>query len=403
MLLPFIGNNQSGPTGSALEAPLPFDTYISSLADSVDTETSTSNVALMFRSAPLEEDPFCAAPSFIENQIPFWIKQNYTNTEETYLISFLKEYYNWLYCGFKKQEFNATPYEIEMLLDIDQAPDGFIDYYVKTYAPFIELESAALERENIRKFINNIKTKFLSSKGTKGSYSYILNTLFGITLENITYPKIGLFRLNGGKFEFYSNKLDPPRGVTYYQESSVITALPPITEQRITSPPLNLGILPDSVFWHDYSYLLQSSASAQESIYYANTILKSTHPAGTKAFFEQYLPVTPIDFGDVDDNTDDAIPPVVTKELPIIRNYLLYSPNYLLSSAGITFCSCCDANCDPQGGVSTFPQHADPRWSDSISDSTQYFGDILIGDFIELYPTESSPNPDTEDCTSCGA
>lgn len=400
MIIPFA-NNQSGTTGISL--PIPFDEYAKNTADSVNY----SNVSFRsFSQIPISEDPYCESPEFLESQIPFWIKQNYTNSEESYLIAFIKSYYNWLYCGFKNNETQITPYDMELLFDIDQAPDAFIDYYVKTYAPFIELESPVLKRENLRKFINNIKTKFLSSKGIKGSYDYILNTLFGITLENISYPKVAVFRLNGGKFDFYTDGPDTFSNINnllFFQESEVINSVPQLLGHRINSPGLNKGVIQDNVFWNDYSYIMQTSASTEESIYYTNTILKSVHPAGTKAFFEQYVPVLPLDFGTIDANTYDAEPPVVIGELPIIRNYLLYYPNYSFSSAGITFCNCCSSYCDPTGNTGYFPVHADPRWSTSISDSIQTFGQITIGDFIELIPIEDSPNPATTDCTSCGA
>lgn len=402
MLLPFIANNQSGSTGIINEV-IPFDEYAYNIAYSVNFSSTTPS-----------DDFYCKAPEFLEAQLPFWIKQNYTNSEESYLIIFLKAYYNWLYCGFKNETYQLTPYDLEILFDIDQVPEGFIEHYINTYAPFIKIETPNLKKENLRSFLNNIKTNFLSSKGTKGSYEYLLNTLFGITLENILYPKNGILRLNGGRIsEFYGTVLgsDTPAPYINYYNPNIINSFPEFYQPALQGQlpilyynGLNSGVLQDDIFWNDYSYILQTSLNdSEENIYYANTVLKSVHPAGTKAFFEQYIPATSIDFGDIDDNTDSAVPPPNITELPIIRNYLLYYPNYSFSSAGITFCNCCTSYCDPTGITSYFPVHAEPRWSTSILDSIQTFGEITIGDFIELLPKENSPNPDTTDCTLCGA
>lgn len=429
MLIPFI-QNQTGITESVnIDQVIPFDLYVENIRNKItqqtsfqtliDSELADASVEQLpaQQNQSLSEDVFCAAPNFIEQQIPFWIKQNYTNSEETYLVSFLKSYYNWLYCGFKKNDIQLTPYDIDSLFDIDQVPDEFLDYYVQTYAPFIEVNSPLLQRQNLRKFIKNIKTNFLTTKGTKASVAYFLDVLFGITLERISYPKIFTLRLNRGRPE---NLINFPIGNTdlslylagtnvstgadfvtpdYWDATGEIIGLTFIAEDTNYT---NSGIfLQDNDFFQEYSYFLQTSADVEQARYYANSFLKSIHPAGFKAFFEEYVRLEPYDFGSFDDNTDSVIPSTSSFELPVIKNYLLYYPNYNLNSAGITFCDCCNSDCDPTANETYFPIHSEPRWSTTISNDISFFRDIKIGDFIGLFPAELSPNPGINDCLSC--
>lgn len=438
MLLP-ITNNQSGFTGAEPEVAVPFDSFVKTISSKItqipiyselilppelsdiQTDYSVNTPTSQILAQNLTENVYCSSPNFIEQQIPFWIVQKYSNSEESYLISFLKEYYNWLYCGFKKAEIQITPYDLPNIIDIDQIPESFLDYYIQTYAPFIETNSQLIQKQNLRNFIKNIKTKFLAAKGTKASYEYLLKTLFGITLESISYAKPLIQRLNGGRFEnlqpkdaisrpvgqfFDSDNRDPASVIWWdnYGELQGITSLKSYVVYNSADPNLvgSGSILQDGDFFHDYSYLIITSADVQDVELYSNTILRGLHPAGYKAFFEQYIPVTPIDFGSIDDNTDSVTPVPVTYELPVIKNYLLYYPTYNFNTAGLTFCDCCNSDCDPTSATSFFPLHANPRWSETILDGITSFKDITIGSFIKLEPAELSPNPDIDDCSSCG-
>lgn len=439
MLIPFIKNQTGITTSGNIDEVIPFDFYIKNITSNItqvnefptliESETtliipSLDETVLTSQSQQeLTEDIFCSAPNFIEQQIPFWIKQNYTNSEETYLVPFLKSYYNWLYCGFKKNTTQLTPYDIDSLFDIDQVPDEFLDYYIQTYAPFIEVNSPLLQRQNLRKFIKNIKTNFLTTKGTKASVAYFLDVLFGITLERISFTRPILARLNGGRLEntkntgnYFSIDLFLPSfspmdqdtsSIVYWDDTGEFSGFTffnePGLEPRFTSGTINdaSAYLQDNDFFQDYSYFLQTSASVEQAKYYANSFLKSVHPAGFKVFFEEYVRFEPYDFGSFDDNTDSVIPSTTSYELPVIQNYLLYYPNYNLNSAGITFCDCCNSDCDPTANETYFPIHTDPRWSTTIPNDITFFKDITIGSFIGLFPAETSPNPGINDCTAC--
>lgn len=340
---------------------------------------------------------FCKAPDFIDGQIPFWIKQNYgTNDTDNYLISFLKEYYNWLYCGFKKQEYKLTPYDLSELLDIDRVPETFLKVYVSTYAPFIKWSSITPEnKQNLRKFLKSIKTSFLIAKGTENAYRHLLKELFNITNVNFDYPKKYLTRLNGGKYinipwQVTNNQIidlpqnfDPNNPIT----NDVIannTGYNTQTRPNLFGSALNESILPDDTFWHDYSYLLTSDANAQDVINYKDTILNGTHPAGTIGFFEQYVNIDDVD---IESDAETVIPPANYVELPEIGRYLLVQPGITLGFVGqgnnlydiyhdsgdpcplfeMYSCYCCNNYCDPEGGIDLLPQHKFPSdWVLSI-------------------------------------
>ena len=187
MLLPLIKKSQTAPTEEVNQSGVPFLKFLQKL------------------SAATVEESYCASPLNIQSQLPFWINQNYgSNDGEQYLVSFLQAYYNWMYCGFKKEDINLTPYDIEELLNIDSVPDIFLDEYVKAYAPFIT-RAAILpaDRQNLRKFLRSIKTDFLINKGTENSYRYLLKILFNVSNVTIDYPKKYLMRMKFLKYRIH--------------------------------------------------------------------------------------------------------------------------------------------------------------------------------------------------------
>jgi hypothetical protein len=400
--------------------------------------------AVAFRSyaSEISGENFCVSPVGVDGQIPFWIKQNYGNqSNDSYLIDFVKSYYNWLYCGFKKETVNLTPYEIEDLFDIDRVPDSFILEYVKMYAPFVSSSLISKDSEtsneiaiqNIRSFIKSIKTDFLITKGTEGAYRYLLKTLFNVTNVNIDYPKKYLMRLNGGKYSNISWDLIPNSIIDLpenfdpnnpIQNDILAGNVGYNTETRpnLFGAALNEAILPDDNFWQEHSYILTSDASVDEVINYKNTVLSGTHPAGTVGFFEQYVSI-----GDTTIPSDDPLGGGVSvnyTELPVIGRYLLYYPNINTDpdadpSYDTTFyseydfgacsdisayqCYCCLFNCNPSGtGGATAPQHFFPSWDPEVQQEIEIengtLANMTIGSFIELNRSTPSPNINLATC-----
>jgi len=419
MLLPILKQPQTPPPQEITESAVPFLAFLKSLPV---VDTSQFPIA----------DSYCASPLNIQSQLPFWMNQNYgSNAGEQYLVSFLQAYYNWMYCGFKKENINLTPYDIEELLNIDSVPDIFLDEYVKTYAPFITPAAIRSEdRQNIRKFLRSIKTDFLINKGTENSYRYLLKILFNVSNVTIDYPKKYLMRLNGGKYIDFSWDLensqiiDLPSG--FDPDNPIDTTTNLIaggvgydidTRPNLFGAALNEAVLPDEHFWQEYSYLLTSDASIGENGYitYKDTLLAGAHPAGMLGFFEEYIPLDDVDVGA--DNNGDGVVDYQAKELPIIGRYLLMNPGItfpaLVSSngpslmlegtintgfySGYTFsancsivknynCYCCEYPCDPDGTLISIPQHKLPLWDANIVNEVRLksLADMTIGSFIEL-------------------
>jgi hypothetical protein len=424
-----LKKSQTAPSEEILEQAIPFKSYVNKLIQ--NNVTSSSD--------PVGQN-YCVAPSVVESQIPFWIKQNYgTDSNENYLIAFLKSYYNWMYCGFKKQDVQLTPYDVEELLDIDRVPDVFLDEYIKSYAPFISLPSiSATDKQYVRAFLRSIKSDFLITKGTEPAYRYLLKTLYNVTNVNIDYPKKYLMRLNGGKYVDFSwdfvpsdiidlpENFDPDNPI---QNDVLAGNVGYDTQNRsnLFGSALNEAVLPDDYFWQEYSYILTSDATTEQAQNYKNTLIAGTHPAGMLGFFEQYVPLDDVDTGS-DDNTDTNIPIDYT-ELPVIARYLLMYPGITTGPAGSGMnlyslyqqfngctneknytCYCCTNYCDPMGTTGYYPQHKFPTWDTDVLQSIvgtipRTLGNMTIQSFIELnkliegfeFP---SPNANLITCTT---
>ena len=423
-----LKKSQTAPSEEILEQAIPFKSYVNKLIQ--NNVTSSSD--------PVGQN-YCVAPSVVESQIPFWIKQNYgTDSNENYLISFLKSYYNWMYCGFKKQDVQLTPYDVEELLDIDRVPDVFLDEYIKSYAPFISLPSiSATDKQYVRAFLRSIKSDFLITKGTEPAYRYLLKTLYNVTNVNIDYPKKYLMRLNGGKYVDFSWGLDPTTIIDLPEnfdpnnpiQNDVLAGNVgySTTRPNLFGAALNEAVLPDDYFWQEYSYILTSDATTEQAQNYKNTLLAGTHPAGMLGFFEQYVPLDDVDTG-ADDNNDTTIP-VEYGELPVIARYLLMYPGITTGPAGQGTnlyslyrqsnactdqknytCYCCTHYCDSMGTTGYYPQHVFPTWdtgvkSDIVGTIPRTLGNMTIASFIELnylvggYETPS-PNSNLKTCQS---
>jgi hypothetical protein len=441
---------QTKPTADVSAQPVDFSTFIKksfqkrnsindqNLSDNNSESFSFGDTDSIIVGNKSDQNPvsvnYCDAPDFVTSQIPFWIVQNYgNNTGDNYLISFLKEYYNWLYCGFKKPQYQLTPYDLSQLLDIDLVPEAFLETYAKTYAPFIKWASIPAEdKQNLRNFLKSIKTAFLIKKGTENAYRHILKELFGVTNVNFDYPKKYLTRLNGGKYAGIPWTIDNTSVIdlpTNFDPNNPIsndviandTGYNTRTRPNLFGSALNESVLPDDVFWHDYSYLLTSDAalSSTGQITYKDTILSATHPAGTIGFFEQYVNIddTDIDSDEVTTITNEYL------ELPEIGRYLLLYPDRTIGANGVGLnlyneyaggcgtpldsytCYCCNNICYADGVTFEAPQHKYPGdWVNSIKQETKSksIGYMSIEKFVLGFTGASiNSNYERDTCSYC--
>lgn len=445
-IITLLKKPQTEPPITVVSQALKFENFVSriesdfkqSLQPVLNTETSSSlslrNILVIENTTNPIQDIYCEAPSFIDGQIPFWMKQNYgASDSNNYFTLFLKEYYNWIYCGFKKEEIQLTPYDIEELLDIERVPDAFLNNYVKTYAPFINLSDITpTDRQYVRSFLKSLKSNFLITKGTEDSYRYILKTLFNITNVQFQYPKKYLMRLNGGKYIDFqwdvtnNTIIDLPQDFDVRNPTATQSPLggyDASIRPNLFGAALNEAVLPDDYFWQEHSYLLTSSADVQEAETYKSTVLAGAHPAGMLGFFEQYIPLEEEDAGPDEVNDEDTDPiSTGSTEQPVISHYLLFSPNRTENNLGTIgsvspvcfptngyFCYCCTNDCDPTGVTGYYPQHWWPKWADNVridlngsnvpideSLSNISFARVKIGSFIDLFSnTYPSPNAGT--------
>jgi len=81
-------------------------------------------------------------------------------------------------------------------IDIDKTLDGFIPYFLSTYAPFLpdNLQSGADLRSVIPSMID-----FYQKKGTKDSLKFFFRMLFNVDIE-LFYPKLTLMKTSDGRY-----------------------------------------------------------------------------------------------------------------------------------------------------------------------------------------------------------
>ena len=346
----------------------------------------------------------------IRHNFPRWILE--IPKTENYFIKFVQEYYDWLYIK-SGYELNRTSYHftgLGKLLDIDTTPNDFLERFSYSYAPGL---SSLFKSKNItlgvRSFLKGIRENLYQRKSNEGAYRYFFQSLFNSDDGDIliSYPKESIFRLNGGRFDGWSDFIFGGAKVNHSLGGSF----------------LNSGyILQDSDWYQDFSYLIKAGIDVVDENTglpeYYEELTNTLHPAGLKGFFEKTV--------------DDYIPPpdadgsIIYGEVPKLGNYFAYRLN---SSVGYTACMGCSGSGieydgptaygggstggwtsgDAWGGIGNgsisaeynIPTHNWPDWDDDIS-SGLIFGGIYIRDFVYLYPAVDSPNLGMTGCTAAG-
>jgi len=125
---------------------------------------------------------------FIKSGFPEYIAVDHST-----FTDFIKAYYEWL-------EKSGNPTYISRrfgeYIDIDETLDGFIPYFLATYAPFLpdELQSGADLRNVIPSMID-----FYQKKGTKDSLKFFFRMLYNVDIE-LFYPKLTLMKTSDGRY-----------------------------------------------------------------------------------------------------------------------------------------------------------------------------------------------------------
>jgi len=317
---------------------------------------------------PSAVPPSCAYPLDIMSLFPRWLHK-ISISGDANLIELTKQYYDWLVC--KSNDINSVGFlNLESINDIETMPNSYVKYSASSYLPSLHTNvinydgytGGHVDQNKIRLLLDNVKTNLYSRKGSKQSYDTVVDTLFGISAENIniSYPKKFVMRLNSGKYDWM--------GIETVELGDNPIDLP----AELSSSFLNFSVLPDNGLWQDYSYVVNVSGLSLEA--YTNVVRPLLHPAGTADFFQIRQ--------DIFNNNSETVR-VFTSEIPKINNYYGYTMGSFSSL------SSCDQGA---GGDKTF---VFPSWDEEISlyNSGVTFGNINIVDFTTLTPKSGMGYP----------
>jgi len=389
----------------------------------------------------------------IEHLFPLWLREKNNENSSGTLLDFTQEYYNWLYdkSGYELSTVDFNPSGFQKIVDINETPVQFLDHFVKTYVSGFpeQFVSGLLEDDEnlansvgIRNFISGIRQFFYQKKSNEEAYRYFFEMLYGDQYDengdpidvnvNLYYPKTHMLRLNGGRFDGFPYA--DPSGVTgtYFDEDG---------DDGPDKAAIHLGgsylngpfSIQDSNWFQEYSYVLSTEVplvdeETGQPIY--TELLKSLlHPAGLKMFLEKTQDdyVAPDDY----DGGFNVI------ETSVLGNYFPYRLN---DHESLDHCTGCSGesgyhydgptamynllsegelggihgwtygnawNAVGSGGITLdyhMPTYAYPSWSDGIFGDPEQnvFGNIYIGAFMYLSPSNGSPNLGATGCTAYG-
>jgi hypothetical protein len=389
----------------------------------------------------------------IEYLFPLWIRERSNeNSPSNHLVKFTQEYYNWLYSksGYELSTVDFNPTGFQKLIDINETEVHFLEHFAKTYAdgfPETFIETMTEDSEvtgnsvGLRRFITGIRQFFYQKKSNEEAYRYFFEMLYGDQVDdagepidvdvNLYYPKVHMFRLNGGRFDGFPY-MDPD-GITgtYFSDPQDETDKP---IRHLGGSYLNGPFkIQDSDWFQEYSYVLSTGVPLVDEEtgqpIYTNLLKSILHPAGLKMFLEKtqedYVPPNDYDGG------------FIVSETPVLGNYFPYRLNDYESIAHCIGCSGATGyhydgptamrnltteaglggthgwtygnawNDVGDGGITLgyhMPTYAYPNWSDGITGDVEQniFGNIYIGEFIYLTPGNGSPNLGATGCTAYG-
>lgn len=123
----------------------------------------------------------------VASQLPEFIQTDYST-----FVAFLEAYYRFLEQDQGAFEIiqNARSYN-----DLDKTTDGFVEYFLKTYAKDIPLTTSA----NKKFLIKRIKDLY-ESKGSELSFKYLFNLLFQTNVD-VLYPYQYILRASDGDWQ----------------------------------------------------------------------------------------------------------------------------------------------------------------------------------------------------------
>jgi len=330
----------------------------------VQFKSASQPIASFF--APTKElSTTCKYPINIKELFPYWLRL--TKDGNSVLISLTEKYYEWLSCNMTDVN-DLSFFRLEDLIDLEYLPESLVKHLAFTYMnslPQESIETNIVTPQKVKEIIDNIKVNLYSKKGAENGFKYVINEFFGNDPDSISisYPKRYLLRLNGGRYDWMRDNLEPNNDYSVRLDDFY---------PQLTGSYLNYSVLYDNDVWQEHSYVVNVSGLSLDA--YENVVKPLLHPAGTKDFFQLRVDV----FNNINDGTQ-----IVTNEIPIFANYAVYKLGSTMD-IGSTF-GCCAAF----GGITGYPAYKFPSWDTEIY-SKYYigmtFGQINIGDFLYLSP-----------------
>lgn len=324
--------------------------------------------------APTEDlSTTCKYPIDIRELFPYWLRL--TAEGNSVLISLTQSYYDWLSCNINDIN-DISFFRLEDLIDTENIPESLVEHLAYTYLNSLSSETITqniVSPDKVLKIIDNVKTNLYSKKGAENGFKYVINEFFGIDPDTISvsYPKRYVLRLNGGRYDWMRDNLESGKNYT--------TNLDDFYPQ-LTGSILNYSVIQDNYLWQEHSYVINVAGLTKGS--YESAVKPLLHPAGTQDFFDLRQDI----FNNIEDTTSFG-----GAELPLFQNYSMYK---LGSTASIGYTLGC-SGAAAIGGV-TAPIYVFPNWDAEIY-AKYYpgmsFGEINIGDFLELLPAEGFTYP----------
>jgi hypothetical protein len=345
------GTNQDIDTSADLIPPVAF-------------KSAAQPVASFF--APTQDlSSTCKYPINIRELFPYWLRL--TKDGDSVLIALTKAYYDWLSCNMTDVN-SLSFFRLEDLIDLENIPESLVQHLSNTYLnslPSDAITKGIVSPEKVKNIIDNIKVNLYTKKGAENGFKYVINEFFGVDPDtiSISYPKRYLLRLNGGRYDWMRDNLDPQGDYSVRLDEFY---------PQLTGSYLNYSVLYDNDVWQEHSYVVNVAGLSLEA--YENVVKPLLHPAGTKDFFQLRVDI----FNNINDGTG-----VQTNEIPVFANYSVYKLGST-ASMGRTF-GCCGA-C---GGITGYPSYVFPSWDIEIYGKYyegMTFGQINIGDFLYLSP-----------------
>lgn len=155
--------------------------------DSIQTgiDRIIEQVRFRARSLRIPEKKWDGDKIQVQKQFPKWVQTGYQNLpSKVPSIDFFINYYRWL---FDLEEGYGCGFYLEDLRNISNIPERFLQVYADViFAGQLDLDVYPELKENFRKCLLTYHRDYVKIKGTPEGMEYILKSLFGATVAQVS-------------------------------------------------------------------------------------------------------------------------------------------------------------------------------------------------------------------------